>query len=341
MKSSSDRLGAELSRALLPVYLITGDDPLLSAEAADAVRRSARDQGYSEREIHVAERGFDWDSLLAGANSLSLFAERRIIEIRLPTGKPGDKGGRALVALAGNPPPDTVLLVIAPKLDKRALAAAWAKALDKAGCVVQVWPVDSARLPAWIGARMRGAGLVPDREATQLLTERVEGNLLAAQQEIDKLVLLHGEGPVDVEAVRESVADSSHYDVFQLVDAALTGKTRRALKILGGLRGEGVEPILVSWALARELRGLESMAWELGRGARPEKVMARVWQKRKPIVAGALKRLDVASIQALLVALATTDQIIKGARRGRPWDELQRVVAGLSGQTLQLAAAVA
>lgn len=333
MKSSSDRLCAELERALLPVYLITGDEPLLAAEAADSVRRAAREQGYTEREIHVAERGFDWDGLLAGANALSLFAEKRIIELRLPTGKPGEKGGRALVAIAENPPADTILLVIAPKLDKRTLGAKWAKALDKAGCVVQVWPVDVARLPGWIAARMRAAGLGPDNEATQLLAERVEGNLLAAQQEIDKLALLRGPGPVDAEAVRESVADSSRYDVFQLVDAALMGKTRRALKILGGLRAEGVEPILVSWALARELRGLEAMAWELGRGARPEQVLARVWQKRKPIVAGAIKRQDLAGLQSMLMALAEIDQIIKGARRGRPWDRLRGVVAALSGQS--------
>jgi DNA polymerase-3 subunit delta len=341
VKSSSDRLGAELERALHPVYLITGDEPLLAAEAADSIRRAARGKGHAQRELHVAERGFDWDALLADADTLSLFAERRIIEIRLPTGKPGDKGAKALCALANKPPHDTLLLVLSPKLDKRALSAAWVKAFDKAGCIVQVWPVETARLPSWIAQRMRSAGLVPDREATQLLAERVEGNLLAAQQEIDKLVLLRGEGPVDVDAVRESVADSSRYDVFQLADAALQGETRRALKILGGLRQEGVDAVLVSWALARELRSLESMAWEAARGARPEKVLARVWQKRKPIVAGALRRLDLATIQAMIVKVGETDQIIKGARRGRAWDELRGVVATLSGQSLGRIEAVA
>jgi DNA polymerase-3 subunit delta len=331
VKVSPERLGAELRKSLRSVYLVAGDEPLLKSEAADSIRLAAREAGYSERELHVAERGFDWDALLASSDTLSLFASRRLLEIRLSSAKPGEKGGLALARLAGAPPADTIVLIVAPKLDKTAGAAKWVKAIDAAGVIVQVWPVDAGKLAEWIRRRMAAAGLEADRDAACLLAERVEGNLLAAQQEIDKLRLLHGPGRVDLAAVRASVADSARYDVFQLVDAALGGDPGRALRILAGLRAEGVEVTLLSWALARELRSLESMAWQLARGRSRAAVTGPVWQKRKPLVAAALGRLDLNDIGDLLLQLAELDQVIKGVRRGPTWDRLRAIVAAFAG----------
>ena len=238
-----DQFAAQLKGDLAPVYFIYGDETLLVNECADAVRAAARQRGYSDRQVFSVESGFDWNSLLAASDSLSLFSERRILELRLPTGKPGKEGAGVLRAYAERPPEDTLLLVVSAKLEPAARRSKWVRALDKAGVSVPVWPVEPAQLPAWIDRRMRAHGMQPSRDALQLLAERVEGNLLAADQEIEKLYLLHGSGSLDLETVTELVADSARYDIFGLVDAALAGDAVYAQRILGGLRAEGVEPV--------------------------------------------------------------------------------------------------
>lgn len=334
MRIRSEDITTHLQKRLLPLYVISGDEPLLTSEAAEAVRSAARNAGFSERQVLHVEAGFDWAALGAAADSLSLFAERRLIELRMPSGKPGDAGAKALSAYAERPSEDNLLLVITGKLDTRQQQSKWFKALDAAGAVVQAWPVAAKALPEWVARRMRERGMQPSAEAARLIAERVEGNLLAAAQEVEKLRLLCSEGPVDAEQVREAVADSSRYDVFELADTAMAGDAGRAARIVYGLKGEGVEPPLVLWALAREIRVLASMAGEMERGASAEGVLGahKVWPKRRAVVGTALRRHNAARWQALLVRAARIDRMIKGMAVGNPWDELVQLALLVAGR---------
>lgn len=339
MQLKPEQLAQHLNKGLAPIYLLYGDEPLLVQEAADAIRAAARAQGYSEREVFAVDKVFDWNQLTESSNNLSLFAERRILEVRMPGGKPGDAGGKALRAYAERPPEDTLLLIISGKLDAQQRKSKWVTDLEAAGVGIPVWPVEVQQLPQWIRARMQRLGLQPSAEAAGLLAERVEGNLLACAQEIDKLRLLLDAGPVDAAAVAAAVADSARFDVYALVDAALAGEADRSLRMLAGLRGEGVEPVLVVWALARELRGLAAMAWEMGRGEPVGAVMARhrVWAKRQAVVGKALPRHKPEAWQALLAACARLDRVVKGLAPGSPWDELVHLCLCLAGRPLPLA----
>lgn len=339
MQLKPEQLAQHLKKGLAPLYFIYGDELLLVQEAADAIRAAARAQGYSEREVFNVERDFDWNRLTESSNSLSLFAERRILEVRMPTGKPGDSGGKALREYAARPAEDTLLLIISGKLDAQQRKSKWVTDLEAAGVGIQIWPVDARALPAWIRQRMQGLGLQPSGEAVELLAERVEGNLLACAQEIDKLKLLHDRGPVDVAAVTAAVADSSRFDVYGLVDSALAGETGRSLRMLSGLRGEGVEPVLVTWALARELRSLAGMAWEVGKGEPAGVVMGRhrVWKSRQQLVGKALTRHTLATWQGLLADCARLDRMVKGQAPGNPWDELVQLCLRLAGRPVALA----
>ena len=342
MQLKPEQLAQHLQKHLAPVYLIHGDELLLVQEAADAIRAAARARDYADREVLTVERDFDWNRLTEASNNLSLFAERRILEVRLPTGKPGDAGGKALRAYAARPAEDTLLLIISGKLDAQQRKSKWVTDLEAAGVGVPVWPVDARALPAWIRARMRAAGLQPTPAAVDLLAERIEGNLLACAQEIDKLALLVGEGPVDAAAVTAAVADSARFDVFGLVDSALAGEPGRSLRMLVGLRGEGVEPVLVVWALARELRSLAAMAWETAHGESPGQVMARhrVWKARQGPIGKALTRHRLDTWLDLLRRCAHLDQMVKGQAPGNVWDELVQLCLLLAGRPLPLAGEV-
>lgn len=335
MKLSLQQLEPRLRRELLPVWVLTGDEPLQMEEGADAIRAAARQAGYTEREVHHVERGFDWNGLSASAGSLSLFGDRKLVEIRLRSGTPGDAGSRALRAWAENPPADTLLLLILPKVDKRTLSTAWMKALDRVGAVVQVWPVEGKALLAWIRTRMLAADLQPAPEAVRLLAERVEGNLLAAAQEIEKLRLLTGGGRVEAETVARAVADSARFDIFGLVDTALAGEAGRCVRILDGLRAEGVAPPLVLWAFVREIRSLAGISSRIAAGERLDPVLraARVWDKRRPAVLHALHtHRGPRAWQRLLRLAARAERVIKGAEPGNPWDELVQLGLSLAGR---------
>lgn len=333
MQIKPEQLNAQLKQGLAPIYFVSGDEALLVQEACDAIRAAARQAGCSEREVHHVENGFDWQGFLQSGDAMSLFADRKLIELRLPTGKPGDAGSKALQAYAERLSEDNILLVISGKLEGSARNSKWYKALDKAGAVVTIWPMDLKQLPGWAMRRMKEKGLQPSREAVALLVERVEGNLLACAQEIEKLLLLHGAGPVDVDQVAASVADSSRFDIYKLVDGALQGDAVRTTRIVNGLKGEGVEPVLVLWALSREIRAMAGMAFELSQGARGEQVLAkqRVWEKRKPLVRVGLKRHSLAHWQAMLDCCAEIDAMIKGGRTGNVWDELLELSLRLGG----------
>ncbi|RRQ21259.1 DNA polymerase III subunit delta [Thiohalobacter thiocyanaticus] len=340
MQLRPEQLGTHLKQGLAPVYLLYGEETLVAQEAADAIRGSAREQGYVDREVFHVETGFDWGQLTEAASALSLFADRRILELRIPSGKPGDAGSRALTAYTESPAPDTLLLIICGKLEAAQRRAKWFKALDSAGVSLAAWPIDARQLPRWIGQRLQRAGLSAEPEAVQMLAERVEGNLLAAAQEVDKLALLYPGEKLDAARVAEAVSDSARFDVFGLVDVVLTGQAGRAVRMLAGLRQEGVEPVLVNWALNRELRSLEAMAWALAHGESLAAVQGRfrVWKNRQPVVAQALQRHRLPAWYGFLRRSARIDRIIKGQAAGNPWDELVQLSLDLAGRPLGLTA---
>ncbi len=320
-------------RELAPAYLISGDEPLQVGEAADALRKRARERGFTERLVHFVERGFDWQQLRGSARELSLFGDRRLIELRLPTGKPGTAGAAVLRALLDPPAPDLLLLVISGKLDAESQRADWVRAIDAAGIWLAVPEVTAARLPDWLRQRCARAGLAADDDALQLLAERVEGNLLAAHQEIERLRLLQPHGPITAETVAGGVADHSRYDVFALGDATLGGDTARALHILDVLQGEGVEPALVLWVLAREMRAL----WALRAGGMPP----RRGPTPSALIERARARVARLSFARLIARAARTDRIIKGRLHGDPWSEIMLLVAELCGRRMPAPAAMA
>lgn len=334
MKITAVQLAAHLSRdANAPWYLVSGDDPLLVQEACDLVRESARRRGYGERLVFDVERGFDWGAFVHEGRGLSLFAQRRLMELRLASNRPGDDGAKALQEYAADPPPDVVLLVVMPKLDSAVQKANWYRILERGGLVVQVWPVDRAQLPNWIMRRMRDCGMASTAEAAELLAERVEGNLLACAQEIEKMRLLYGDRSVDTQQVLDAVGDSARFDVFTLVDSALAGDGARCARILAGLRAEGVEPAVLVWALGREVRSMAAMAYAVNGGAGIEQVMGRlrVWEKRKAIVRAGLKRHAVGNWWGMLGQVARIDRAVKGARSGNVWDEMLQLALEMAG----------
>ena len=340
MQLKPEQLDAHLNKQLAPVYFISGDDPLRVMEAADAVRHAARAQGYDERDVLTVQPGFDWYSLQSESGNLSLFSSRRIIELRLPGGKPGRDGAQALRDYAAQLPEDTLLLVTAGKLEPAARKSKWVQSLDAAGVVMFVWPLDAHEFHRWVEARMRRQGLLPTAEAVTMLADRVEGNLLACVQEIDKLYLLQGAGAVDAEAINRLVADNARYDVFGLVDAALAGNASRSIRILTGLQAEGLAPQVVLWALAREIRSLAAMAGQVAGGDAIPAVLGRyrVWANRKSLVGTALKRLKPAQCNAMLQQCASIDRISKGRGTGNAWDELLQLTCRLAGKPLLSAA---
>lgn len=336
MKLKAEQLSAHLQKNLAPIYLVSGDEPLQLAEACDAIRVRARESGCSERLLFNVESGFDWNALLQARDTLSLFAEQRLVELRLPTGKPGEAGAKALIEYAARPPAGDVLLINAAKIDKDAQRSKWFKALEGAGVVVQVWPLSAAQLSPWIERRMRGKGLRPSGEAVSLLAEQVEGNLLACAQEIEKLLLLYGQGMVDGTAVTTAVSNSARYSVYDLVDRALAGEGAAVTRVLHGLQSEGAEPVMVLWALSREIRTLAVMADELRGGTAIDRVLVkhRVWEKRKGLVRNVLKRSPPRFLRRLLRQAAWTDRVIKGIAAGNVWDELLQLSLGLAGTTV-------
>ncbi len=302
MNVRPDQLADILKQQLHPVYLISGDEPLQVMESSDRVRACCRQQGYDEREIFDVDASFDWQLLKDEASSMSLFSSRRILEVRLPSAKPGREGGQALKAYASSPPEDTVLLITAGKLEAAQKNSAWFKALDQAGVVMQCWPVAADRLPAWIKQRFQSRGMQPGKDVIDYVCQRVEGNLLAAAQEIDKLNLLVGPGAVDIASVREAVADSSRFSVFELADSALAGEQARVIRILQGLHAEGIEPVLVTWALAKDIRLLASVAANRDAADYALK-QAGVWQNRLPLYRVMSCQAFDSTVQALAATL--------------------------------------
>ena len=333
MQINTEQLSNHLKRGLAPVYFVYGEESLLVEESCQAIRDAARAAGYLDRQSLTVESGFDWNGLYASTQSLSLFSERQFIELRLPTGKPGEAGAKILTEIAARPPADTLFLVSAGKLEKATREAKWAKALEGAGVAVVAWLLEAAQWPAWIRHRMEAKGLKPGPGVVDLLAHLMEGNLLACAQEIDKFSLRFGGGEVGLDDIEDNLGDNARYNVFALADTCLRGEPVAVERILNNLRGEGVEPILVLWALAREARELAQMASRVAAGQPLARVLdeQRVWAKRKPLVGAALKRLTPPASQDLLLRAARTDRILKGRGRGDVWRELQCLALCMSG----------
>jgi DNA polymerase-3 subunit delta len=338
MKIRPEQLQSHLSKQLLPVYVISGDEPLLAQESTDAVRLAARNQGFSGREVFHGEGKFDWGQLHNEANALSLFAEKKIIEVRISNGKPGDKGSKAICELCANPSPDNLLLVILPKLERSAQNSKWMKALESAGAHIQVWPVTGDQLPRWIKQRLLESNITANQQAVEILAERVEGNLLAAVQEIEKLKLLATNGKVDAIMMSSVVADSARYNLFEFVDKVLAGDAQSAARSLRGLQSEGTDAIPLLWAITRELRILIKASEQISRGESRDWALknAGVWEKRLPLFRSAIQRCSAAHLRMLLYQAGAIDRGIKGMRKADIWDELTTLVLSLAGsQTLK------
>jgi DNA polymerase-3 subunit delta len=317
---------------LAAAYLVSGDEPLLAAEAAEQIRNAARGRGFTHRDLHVVERGFKWLDLQADAENLSLFADRRVLELRLFSTAIGEAGARTLRALTESPSPERLLLVVCDKLDTGVARSAWVRSIEQHGVHVQVWPVERERLSAWLKARAAGLGLELLGESAELLADRVEGNLLAAVQELEKIALAGGAGRVAEQTVLEAVAANARFDVFRLSDALLGGEPARAVAVLEGLRAEGVEPALVLWAVVREIRLLDRLQFVLRCGQPLDKALMAVgvWQRRQPLVRAALRRFDTRQTARLLCEALQADRSVKGTTGERPWDALERLVLSVT-----------
>lgn len=333
MKIAPEKLKNHLVKKLFPVYVISGDEPLLSQELADQVRLVARQNGFSSRDVFRCDNHFDWDQLHNENNALSLFSEKKIIELHLATSKPGDKGSKALQALCSNPNPDNLILVILPKIDKSAEKSKWMRALESSGVHSQVWPIKSEQMPRWIKQRLLQSGIDASKEAVEILSERVEGNLLAAVQEIEKLTLLAINDTVDATIMSSVVANSARYNLFEFIDKILLGDSQSAARSLRGLKNEGTDALPLLWAITRELRILVKASDEIVKGAQQDRALksAGVWDKRIPIFRQALKRCSAPHLRMLLYQASAIDRAIKGMRKADIWEELTTLVLSLSG----------
>ncbi len=328
MQLKLDALDAHLARPLAPLYVITSDEHLLALEAADKIRKTARAQGLTEREVLVVERSFKWGALLAANQSQSLFGDRKLIELRIPTGKPGKDGGQALQDYVKALSPDNVTLIALPKLDWATQKAAWVGALQQAGVYIDIPMVERTQLPAWIGQRLAAQRQSADRQSIDFIADRVEGNLLAAHQEIQKLALLHPEGKLSFEQIHDAVLNVARYDVFKLNEAMLAGDTARLVRMIEGLKGEGEALPLVLWAMAEEIRTLLKLKSGMTQG-RPVGALLkeyRIWGPRERLMEPALRRLKLSTLQQALQEASQIDKMVKGLRAkafaGDPWDAL-------------------
>ncbi len=333
MNVRPDALDEHLARKLGALYVIHGDEALLALEAGDAIRAAARKSGVDEREIHVAEPGFRWDAFTTANANLGLFGARRLVDLRIPSGKPGIEGGKALEACATHPNPDNLMVITLPRLDRAAQATSWFSALSGAGVMVEVRPVDRDALPRWIAARLKRQQQQASPETLAFLADHCEGNLLAARQEIEKLALLLGQGVLEHAAVEAAVTDVARYDVFAASEAWLAGEAARALRVLSVLEAEGDGPQLAVWALGEDLHALAAVQAMTSAGTPIASALrnARVWGKRQAAMERAARRVSSASIERMLLALARIDALSKGIGRGNAWDDLAALALEFAG----------
>lgn len=339
MRLKAEQLTSSLQRnGLAPIYVISGDESLQVTECVDRIRSLARDQGFEERIVFVVENGFDWNALLEETATASLFSAKRLFELRLGDRSPGKEGGSVLAQYAGNPPPDTVLVISAGKLDKDTQQTKWYRALDQRGVMVQVWPITPDQLPEWIRQRLAGKGKNISMEAAALLAEQVEGNLLAASQEIDKLCLLTDNAAITLTDINSFASDNSRFEVFSLLESAMAGDAKRCVRMLSGLRAEGLEPMSIHGPLLWEFRRVCSMASHAGAGTAIEKLFIeyRIWNdQRKSAIREVLRRHTPDQLHALLRTALTVERKIKGPDKIMAWDMLEALLLAIAGKPLR------
>jgi DNA polymerase-3 subunit delta len=325
MRISSEQLAPQLTRELKPLYTVFGDEPLLALEAGDRIRAKARADGYEEREVLTVDAGFKWPQLAMAANSQSLFASRKMLDLRIPNGKPGIEGSAALQAFCGALPADTITLVTLPEIDWRAQKAGWFEALDHAGVMMEAKAVQRKALPQWLAARLKAQGQDADAEALAFIADRVEGNLMAAFQEVQKLALLFPPGPISFEQIREAVLDVARYDVFNLGIAMIEGDAVRLSRMFDGLKGEGAAPPMALWAVAEEIRAIGRVLAGAESG-RPLNMLwrdAKVWGvPHQAAMQQNLGRFSTTQVTQGLRHAAAIDRMVKGLAKGDVWDEL-------------------
>ena len=339
MRIKAEQLAKNLELEKFPVYWISGDEPLLIQESTDLVRTHFRNIDFIEREIFNVERGFKWEHFSHTTTNLSLFSEKKIFDVRLHNTKLGQDGKKAIQSFLDENNPDFILLISSPKLDKDYLNSHWFKTNTSHIALVQIWPVNNENLKHWLSQRLAREGINADREALQLLTEKVEGNLLAAIQEIEKLKLLAnvtGPGQITLNAktTMQVIADNSRYNVYNLIDSALLGDTARCLKILANLRGEGIFPLIILGAITRELRVLLPLIEQKERGQGIETIIQsnRIWFNRKKAIAKALQRGTSDNMWKMLASARKIDRSLKGISSANPWDEISLLILNLCGQ---------
>lgn len=334
MRLCPDQLQSHLQRSTLaPLYFVSGDEPLQKLECIDQIRMAARAQGYEERLVFNVDKSFDWSSINQASANLSLFSSRRIIELRMASPKPGKEGGKVLFEYTEQLNEDNLLIISSDKLDKSAQNNKWVKAVEKVGALIQVWPINPAQLPTWIQNRLQSQQKNITLDAAKLIAQRVEGNLLAARQEIDKLILLIDKDSIDIEDVIAAVADSSRFDVFDLIESAFLGNTDRTLLMLQGLRNEGTEPMALFGALMWEFRRLCSIAHQHEAGSNMESLFKshRIWDQKKRPMNAVLQRHSCKSFDQLLTFCATIDKTLKSSRRDQAWDQFNTLLLAIAG----------
>ena len=322
MRLKFEQLNAALKKQLAPVYLVSGDEPLQAGEAADAIRAAVRQAGFLQREVLTVENDrFNWAVLPETAASLSIFADKKLIDLRLPSAKPGREGGKALQDYCQAASSETILLITAGKIAAAAQKSRWFQALDKAGAVIQVWPLQGAQLLGWLKQRSVKRGLNIQEDALRWLASRVEGNMLAAAQELEKLYVLHGGDRVSLQQLQQEVADYARFDVFKLAEALLAGQLNKSVRILSGLKAEGVAEPVVLWALSREIRALLQLQ-QAGRGKTAIFRQYQIWESRQGLYHQALQRLNKQQLETLLQHCGLIDRQIKGQAFGDCWESL-------------------
>ena len=332
MRLDSNQLKQQLNQKLSPLYVLVGDEPLAQSECLDAIRLATRKAGANERTSLIVERSFNWQSIHQFGQAMSLFSSQRILEIHIPSGKPGVDGGKALVEIATNLIPDTTIIITLPDLEREAKNSAWFGALQSAATLIELKEVAPNQLPQWLATRLKAQNQITDAATLAFIAHQVEGNLLAAHQEVQKLGLLYPAGEISAENVRESVLNVSRYDAFQLGEAVLAGDAERTTRILQGLQDEGENAVAVMNPLMWVLRPLVRIKYAEANGENTMNAMtnARIYGDRQILVKRALSRLSLRTLEAALQKLCDIDKTAKGVMLGDAWLELSRLCFGLA-----------
>lgn len=332
MRLAQAQLETHLKQGLQPLYVLVGDEPLAQRECLDAIRAAARSQGFDERNSLTVERNFNWQQIQSFGQSISLFSSRRLLELNIPSGKPGIEGSKALQALAAKTLPDTTVVIILPALERDAKNSVWFAALEAQSQTIALNEIDAANLPKWIASRLALQGQHTGVQTLEFLAHQVEGNLLAANQEVQKLGLLYPQGELSDATVREAVLNVSRYDAFQLGEAVLAGDAERTVRILQGLQDEGENAVAVMNPLMWVLRPLVRIKQAEMRGENLTSAMtnARIYGDKQALVKRALARLSLRQLEATLQKLADIDKTAKGMMLGDAWLEISRLCFGLA-----------